>query len=262
MLTKQHSITYIDKVLNKQDSKVIVKCKNASDVNSALNSLKQKLGTHFNIEKEELSLPKLKLHEIDNDMDLEELQEDIIARNFSDIDSECKILHIFDVENKPRSIILQVSAAIYSVIRNYNFIICVGHQSLRAFDDLNVQPCISCCRFGHSSKKCSNDKMCMRCAGNHTVFECAKIKGKNFQNKCANCSFYNYKFNKNLSTNHSAYDLDKCEALKNRIKKITDCTDYPIAPVINGSMVFNVKLLNKKVVNSNLNPATAAGTKR
>lgn len=79
-----------------------------------------------------------------------------------------------------------------------------------------------------------NDIICLRCYGKHKFFDC---KSKN-KNKCINCAYFNYKFQKNYKTEHACYDLEKCESLKNLIKKVTNFIDYPVEPKIDPRMIF------------------------
>lgn len=41
----------------------------------------------------------------------------------------------------------------------------VGFQNWRVYGDLNMKPCFNYGRFSHSSKKCNNDTICIRCGG-------------------------------------------------------------------------------------------------
>ena len=101
-------------------------------------------------------------------------------------------------------------------------------------------------RFGHGAKKCVNDKSCLKCAGDHTITEC-KRKNNTGNNRCTNCTYYNYKCKTNYKTDHTSYDLEKCEALKGRINKVLAGINYPVRPNIDERMVFNKKLLSHSV---------------
>lgn len=96
-----------------------------------------------------------------------------------------------------------------------------------------------CGRFGHGTKKSENDTKCIRCAGDHEVFDCNK---KNFH-KSSNCLFYNNKFQKDYKTDYICYDIIDCESLKNRIFKVIANTEYPTKPVVRQNLVFNEKLI-------------------
>ena len=81
-------------------------------------------------------------------------------------------------------------------------------------------------RIGHSGKKCKNNQVCSRCAGDHLTSQCTNTKIA----KCANCIFSNTKRNRNYDINHTAIDCEKCEYLKYHIKRKISSTEYPLQP--------------------------------
>ena len=92
----------------------------------------------------------------------------------------------------------------------------IGYQSCRVFDIINSYPCNKYSRFGHNSKKCSNEDTCSLCNGDHITSKCTREIIK-----CRNCVFSNEQFKTNYDTNHCAIDSDLCEILKYKIKKIS-----------------------------------------
>lgn len=100
-------------------------------------------------------------------MNNEDLEHDINVRNFGDYEAKCSVVHTYSIKNNTQKIaIIEVSATLYSIVRKNNNKIFIGHQCCRAFDDLNLKPCVKCGRFGHSWKKCVL-KCCLKCGGEH-----------------------------------------------------------------------------------------------
>ncbi|OXU31465.1 hypothetical protein TSAR_000803 [Trichomalopsis sarcophagae] len=157
-------------------------------------SLNKKLSNIYTIEKEEVKKPRLKVVGIDNyeGMDLKSLEEDINSI----------VLTYFNKKTNLQSVILEVTSEIYEHIRESKNRIFVGYQNCRVYDDLNVQPCFNCGRFGHNGNKSINDKVCLKCAGTHNSVNC--------NNKdeicCVNCLYSNNKFNSQYDTKHVAND--------------------------------------------------------
>jgi hypothetical protein len=214
-------------VIKRNKDTIIINCMNEESINKIEQTLNNKLTNSAKIEKVQIKKPIVKIIGIDKIFNSEEeLEQDINIRNFNSIEDKCKVQHIF---NNPKansiSAILEVTSTIYKHIRDNKNKLFVGYQNCRVFDITNTNPCPSCLRYGHGSKKCPNQATCYMCAENHLASEC---KSKTL--KCANCEFHNTKFKTNYDINHCAIDSEKCEVLKNKIKKYIDSTDYPMQP--------------------------------
>ena len=83
------------------------------------------------------------------------------------------------------------------------------------YDLINISPCYNCGRLGHNGKKGRNKQICTKCTGNHQTDNCKSAKIE-----CTNCIFSNNTYDTNLNTNHSPFDMNNCEILKNKIKNI------------------------------------------
>lgn len=84
-----------------------------------------------------------------------------------------------------------------------------GNRSLRIFDEIELQCCVNCRDYGHSTKACRNKIACKHCAGDHNVFDCPN---KSQNPVCANCS------RRNLPADHSANSF-RCPIRATRIDK-------------------------------------------
>ena len=159
-------------------------------------------------------------------MSEEDIEDDINSRNFKHFNNGGKVLHMYNNKrNKTSTVFMEVTPEIYKYLRENNNRIFIGHECCRVYDLINITPCFNCGRYGHNASKCRNDSVCLKCAEKHKVVEC-----KNTKVECINCVFNNIKYRTNLTTNHLATDRINCTILKNKIKKIINSTDYPIAP--------------------------------
>ena len=172
---------------------------------------RKKLSNNFKIEIEEIAKTKLKV--IDTDIDLgseEEIELDIRLRNFSNMQDNFQILHVYTNERTNKKVaIIEVTANIYKNIKDNKSRLFVGHLSCRVFEIINTTPCNKCARFGHSTKKCTNEATCNKCAGAHLP-----SKSNSATYKCPNCNFSNEKYKTKYNVNHSAIDSELCEILK------------------------------------------------
>ena len=118
-------------VAYKNNDTLIIKCMNEENINS----LGEKLSNNFKIEKEQINKPKLKVIDIDmENSDNNEIEQDINQRNFSNIEDNCKILHVYknEITNRKRAII-EVTSNIYKYIKDNKSKLFVGHQSCVEF---------------------------------------------------------------------------------------------------------------------------------
>ncbi|CAG5084915.1 Protein of unknown function, partial [Cotesia congregata] len=70
----------IKNVLSTKSGSVVVKCKYKQDVARTKAVLAEKLGDNYEVEQEKMCAPKIKIYDIDSDMDKEELMEDIFLK--------------------------------------------------------------------------------------------------------------------------------------------------------------------------------------
>ena len=102
----------------------------------------------------------------------------------------------------------------------------MGSKRCLAYDDIDIKICKKCSRYNHDFNKCENNNCCLHCAEAHD-----KCPNQQKPEICANCLYFNQKFNKENDVNHKYNDTIKCTALKNIIKRKISSKDYPINPV-------------------------------
>lgn len=150
-------IVPIDKVIERRDGTVAIRCTHSKQVARAKELLSGSLGSEFEVNKESLKNPKMLITGIESEQSLETIVADINERNFHDFESECLGTHSFKNEkSKLLNVVIELTPELYSCVRAKNCRVYVGHQRCRAYDDLNVRPCYKCGRYGHSGSKCEN----------------------------------------------------------------------------------------------------------
>ncbi|XP_046627347.1 uncharacterized protein LOC124308572 [Neodiprion virginianus] len=231
----------INNVRKNTEGLVSIKCKNTNDIPRVKSVLSEKLGSDYCVYLEHLNLPKIKVINIENNMDRDELCEDIYNRNFLDLDGAFNIIADYKNPMDKRSLIMELTAESYLHLKNNGFKLYVGYQCCHVLDYFNFNLCYKCGRYNHSYKKCNNQVKCLKCAGDHLTTDC-----KSEITKCLNYVYYNDRYHKNRPANHCATDTC-CEYLVFRLNKIINNTDYPVKPLIPNSVG---KLGNKSNPNS------------
>ena len=222
---------------NNYNKTVSFRCCNLSDIENTKSKLLDSLGDNYKVEIEKLQNPRIKIVGITNDMKIEDIEKDINQRNFAEFDKQCSIIHTYKTKKETTSMIVDLPSELHVHIRNNNYKIFVGTERCRVFDYFDLTPCSNCCRTGHSSKKCTNDVVCIFCSKNHKFESCDTI---NVQ-KCSNCIYNNNKFNTNKDINHAANDTNNCETLKLKLNNLIHKTDYPIMPLIPKYLGVHIK---------------------
>ena len=182
--------------------------------------------------------PKMKIVGIENDLSIQDLQRDINDRNFEELNSEIKVIHIYKSKNNTFSAIIETPSEIYEFIKKNNSKVYDGSKRCVAYDDINFKICKKCCRYNHSDNKCRNTPTCLHCAGSHELSNCVN---KETNPLCTNCKYTNDKYNTKHDTNHSSHDTEKCAILNNKIRKYIQNFDYPIAPNIQSLLRVKIK---------------------
>lgn len=157
------------------------------------------LGENYEIKVPEKIRPKLKIVGMSEKLDELSIVNNIKKQNAYIINSEIKVLHVND-NGKYRGI----SAIIE--IDNENFgkmmiekKVNIGWDRCYVYEYVNVRICYKCCGYNHIAQKCTREKACKKCGGNHDIKECNEDI-----TKCINCASVNSKLNLKFDTNHQA----------------------------------------------------------
>ena len=217
----------IKKIFANKNGEVTIKCQNKIDVTRTTTLLSEKMDKDYNINAKTVNLPRVKIHDVQNDMSIQEIEVDIKNRNSFMLSDSFSLISDYRNARKQRNIIMEVSPGIYENIVKNNYKLFVGFQCCKVYDIVNISLCFKCGQINHNSKKCKNEPKCLKCAGDHLTSAC-----NSNTLKCLNCDFYNKKYKQNKCTNHHPNDTSGCEYIKHKIQKLMKETDYPTLPKI------------------------------
>lgn len=119
------------------NDEITITCMNAESAVAAEKCLSTYLANLYNINKEALKNPIVKIIGVENNfgMHTESIENDINTRNFSKFDSQTRVLHIYEnTKKKTYTVILEVSAEIHKYIKDNKGKVFVGHQNCKTYD--------------------------------------------------------------------------------------------------------------------------------
>lgn len=205
---------------------VKIKCANTDDANLVTSEIKKCMGNNYDIQQEQLWMPRLKIVGIEEKYSPDELYDEIIKRNLLNTEiHSIKVNHIMHISAKDTyTAFAEVNPQVYQLIMKGTKKLYIGWQSCLVFDDFNIKRCQRCCGYGHSAKKCNKPYYCANCAGEHDTGDCTNAPAI----RCINCITANSRFKLERETNHRASDEVACKTFQDRKKYIIGKTDYPI----------------------------------
>lgn len=216
------------KLLTTKQNKIIISTTNTVNVDEFKEMLSS-VTADAKIEQEEINKPRLKIVGAELFDKLEsntDIISDIRERNTFQESDQIDIVHKYlNDKNKKWTMIVEVNSGAYLRIMK-NKKIFVGCCNCTVYDDYNVNICYKCNRYGHSSKKCTNNECCRYCAGEHASKDCQQKE--NLQ--CINCTTSNEKYKTNRRTDHAADDKTKCDTYKYKVQQVIKRSDYPYNP--------------------------------
>lgn len=171
--------------------------------------------------------PLIRITNISDDIDKEDLANDIIKRNQLPLNS-VTIVHKYKQRNYNHAALAEVTRDAYARIMRTASVF-VGYENCKVYDNFNIRRCKNCCGYNHSLMKCKDTlkrpQSCLNCAGNHEATVCTS----DFK-KCINCITANKYLSKKRSIEHSADDINNCESYKVRWEQCISDTNYPWKP--------------------------------
>jgi len=213
----------IGSVKTLRDGRVQIEMGSIQEAETLTNNIRDKLGDKMETNIQRPRKPRLKLHNIPEDISTDNIEDTLIAQN-PDIGLEKgEITPKFTYETKKhiRNIVIEVNShtrkkLIHNKVK-LGWIIC-------SIEDYFVATrCFRCSRFNHRMRDCRGTETCPLCAGNHNLKDC---KAQPAEFKCINCRTYNH-HNKNtkINENHSSLDR-KCPSMLAIIEKYKRNMDY------------------------------------
>lgn len=142
-----------------------------------------------------------------------------LAKQSPDIfpaDSDYKICKIWPTKKNENvfQVLLQVNVSTYNKILTRGRIL-IGLDSCKVYEALHIPRCFNCNSLSHTQKYCANNISCPICAGNHHVKNCPD----NSAYHCINCINLKNISKQDISTDHAAWNYEKCSAYKKAAEK-------------------------------------------
>lgn len=209
------------KFMKKQkNGKIILHCNDEQSVKEIKAKLTLKMGTEYQIDKPKEVQPILKVVGVADYSDNETLIQNLRQQN--DVitnESELTVVQVRKREDYS-TILLRVDTKTFkSVISKKR--VCIGWNSCRVFEHLDVIRCFRCHSYGHIVDKCPSDVIvCPKCSGNHEFKNCKSTKIS-----CANCMRKNNELNLNLDVQHFAWSI-KCPVTQKHVQRVQKYVRY------------------------------------
>lgn len=193
---------------------IILNCGNEKEISNVQTEIQSKLGDQYQVDRPKILNHRLKVvgvNENEYAVGDELIIEKIIRQNDLSADRsdfKMNLLRRTNVFNKRFNLVFEVDSATYDKIISKEKVN-LGWNRCRVFIDYGVIRCLNCCKYGHLSKDCKDKQACGKCGSDHNSNVCVN----NFK-KCKNCEDSNQRYGLSLSTDHTVWDVTKCEVYR------------------------------------------------
>ena len=218
----------INKMVNTRQGGVLIACSSKSDIEKVAVEARNKLGEKYRIRTPEVYSPKVRIYNIEDDLDNEELKKCLLVQN-EDVFQEDSGLQIMvnkrmvtgEREGNRRFNMVIVSVKPEEFIKvMQKGRLNVGWQRCKVEEYLGVKRCFNCYSYDHKRGECGKKTACARCGEAHLVKDCNSERVK-----CGNCVDVQNRLGLTLDVNHSVFSRD-CPVYKRRIEARRKRIDY------------------------------------
>lgn len=215
----------ITAVKNIKEGGVVIKCKNKEEQEKIKKAAEKKLTKNYEIKAPELKNPCIKIIDIQDKLEADELINCILKQNvyLQDMKNIFLKLRIIKKMRRNYMAIVECDPLAYKKIISEGHL-CINWSRCRVFEYIGVFRCFKCAGFDHHAENCNSEPRCLHCASkDHQTEAC-----ENDTVKCVNCIDSNMKFNIGLDVNHKVYDkscpvyLKKVQIQRQKIKCINE----------------------------------------
>lgn len=211
---------------NARSGAVIVECKNKKAAEQLASQAKCKLGNKYAVEEPNKKLPRIKIVNMDEQFEPEELEARIRAQN-NDIVSTKSKLNVLDIKNGKYKdtfmAYIEIDGETFESVLRAGFL-SIGWKRCRVFDAINVIRCFKCNKFNHKAADCKGNITCSKCSGPHDTKAC---EIDSFT--CSNCKFAVEKLKMKIDTNHPAWSRE-CPVYRKKLEMQQKKTNFLCQP--------------------------------
>jgi hypothetical protein len=185
-----------------EDSRVLIEAGSLDEINSLSTTIGNKCGEDLEVTVPKLWKPRLIIHNIPQDITVENLEETIIAQNPELLMKTGDIAARFKFKTERELINTVIEAGSETRKKLLQTKLKIGWLICKVDDYLVAKRCFKCSRYNHRHQDCRGEETCPLCTGGHKLKEC---KATADQYKCINCMIYN-RFSKTekICVNHSS----------------------------------------------------------
>jgi hypothetical protein len=206
-----------------KDGRVVIEAGSLDEINLLCTAISGKCGEEQEVNVPNLWKPRLIIHNIPQDITVENLEEPILAQNpelglvVGDIVARFK----FSTKRGQVRMVIKVGSETRKKLLHKK--LKIGWLICNVDDYLVVKRCFKCSRFNHRHQDCRGEETCPLCAGSHKLKDC---KAPADQYKCINCMTYNWysKVGK-ICDSHSSLHRN-CPSMQAVLAKYRQNTDY------------------------------------
>nr|CAI5838452.1 unnamed protein product [Callosobruchus analis] len=170
-----------------------------------LNARIETIEKRYKLSEPKMFKPRIKIvgYRSNDKITEKEIEEDIIRQNHFVTEEDLHVTYIRYISHKKIYIIYaEISGKLYShIFDNNNSKILTGFQNLSVYSNNEISLCKNCLKFNHTEKKCTSQKVCIKCGQNHDSMSCNMTT-----HTCCNCLNSNEKYHKNYNVNHCPTD--------------------------------------------------------
>lgn len=211
----------ITQIKDIKEGGVVIKCKTKDEQEKIKKAAEKKLTKNYQITAPDLKNPCIKVVDIDEKYENEDLLNYIIKQNTYLNHDEMKMdVKIIKQMKKNYMAIIECDPLTCQMILKEQHLY-INWSRCRVFEYVSVFRCFKCGGFNHHAENCSIGDKCLNCSkSDHKQEECVNDV------ICANCVEVNQKFKLDLNINHFIFDkscpvyLKKVEKEKQKVKQI------------------------------------------
>lgn len=202
----------ITQMRNVRDGGVLIKCKTKEEIEKVKKAAEKKLGKNYRINMPEQKNPCIKVLDLEDKLNEEDLLKTIRKQNAYLRHDNMKLKVVVIKKMKTRYMaIIECNPMAFAAIMEEGSLSIGWSPSCRVFEYVRVFRCFQCGGFNHKAEECKT-KLCLICGDSeHSKDSCTSESVK-----CNNCSEANKKMNTEFDVNHSIFD-HSCPVMQRKI---------------------------------------------